>query len=53
MRHKLKNKTVGAGYTEITVEVKVSKNNTEFLEPLKETQFVDNVVLVEYTGDYA
>ncbi|MCL2388627.1 MAG: DUF4956 domain-containing protein [Defluviitaleaceae bacterium] len=53
IRHKLKNKTVSGEFTEITVEVKVSKNNTDFLNPLKQTEHVDNVVLVEYTGDYA
>ncbi|MCL1864172.1 MAG: DUF4956 domain-containing protein [Defluviitaleaceae bacterium] len=51
IRHKLKNKTVSAGYTELTMEVKVKRNNTDFIEPLKQT--ADNVVLVEYTGDYA
>jgi len=53
IRHKLKNKTIGAGYTELTMEVKVKGNNTDFMEPLKQTEHVDNVVLVEYTGDYA
>ncbi|MCL1884343.1 MAG: DUF4956 domain-containing protein [Defluviitaleaceae bacterium] len=53
IRHKLKNKTVSTGFTEITVEVKVRKNNTEFLDSFKQTENVDNVVLVEYTGDYA
>ncbi|MCL2249041.1 MAG: DUF4956 domain-containing protein [Oscillospiraceae bacterium] len=50
--HKLKNKTIGMGFTEMTVEVKVRKGDTSFLKPLKETNGVDNVVLVEYTGDY-
>jgi hypothetical protein len=53
IKHKLKNKTVSGDFTEMTVEVKVVKNNTNFLDPLKETDNVDNVVLVEYTGDYA
>jgi len=53
IKHKLKNKTVSGDFTEMTVEVKVVKNNTDFLNPLKETDNVDNVVLVEYTGDYA
>jgi len=53
IKHKLKNKTVSGDFTEMTVEVKVVKNNTAFLDPLKETDNVDNVVLVEYTGDYA
>ena len=51
--HKLKNKTIGMGFTELTVEVKVRKGDTSFLNSLKETNGVDNVVLVEYTGDYA
>jgi len=50
--HRLKNKTIGMGFTELTVEVKVRKGDTSFLKPLKETNGVDNVVLVEYTGDY-
>jgi hypothetical protein len=53
IKHKMKNKTVSGDFTEVTVEVKVHKNNTDFLNPLKETADVDNVVLVEYTGDYA
>jgi len=51
--HRLKNKTIGMGFTELTVEVKVRKGDTSFLGPLKETNGVDNVVLVEYTGDYS
>lgn len=53
MRHKLKNKTVNTEFTEMTVEVKVRKNDTAFMDALKNTPDVDNVVLVEYTGDYA
>jgi len=53
LKHKLKNKTVNRDFTELTVEVKVNKNDTAFLEPLRSTENVDNVVLVEYTGDYA
>jgi len=52
-KHKLKNKTISGDFTELTLELKISKNDTSFLEPLKETRDVDNVVLVEYTGDYA
>jgi len=53
LRYKLKNKTMGAGYTEITAEVKVRRNDTSFMEPLRQVENVENVVLVEYTGDYA
>jgi len=53
IRCKLKNKTLGMGYTEITVELKVHRNDTSFLAPLRETQNVENVILVEYSGDYS
>ena len=53
LNHKLKNKTMSHGYTEITSEVKVYRNDTSFLEALRKTQDVENVVLVEYTGDYS
>jgi len=53
IKNKLKNKTMNTGYTEITVEVKVSKGDTSFVEPLRKIPNVDSVVLVEFTGDYA
>ncbi|MCL2357204.1 MAG: DUF4956 domain-containing protein [Defluviitaleaceae bacterium] len=53
IRHKLKNKTATGDFTEITVEVKVRRNDTSFVETFRQVKNVDNVVLVEYTGDYA
>ena len=53
IKYKLKNKTIGTGFAEVTLEVKVRRNDTSFLEPLRQIQGVDSVVLVEYTGDYA
>ena len=53
IRRKLKNKTLTAGYTELTMEVKVRNNDTAFMETLRTTENVENVTLVEYTGDYA
>ncbi|MCL2047266.1 MAG: DUF4956 domain-containing protein [Defluviitaleaceae bacterium] len=53
IKYKLKNKTVGAGFTELTLELKAKNNDTSFIEPLKQIRYVDNVVMVEYTGDYA
>jgi len=53
INYKLKNKTIGKGFTEITIELKLKKNDSSFIEPLKQTPYVDNAVLVEYTGDYA
>lgn len=53
IKHKLKNKTVSNDFTEMTVEVKIRNNDSTILEPLRATENVENVVLVEYTGDYA
>ncbi|MCL2202685.1 MAG: DUF4956 domain-containing protein [Defluviitaleaceae bacterium] len=50
--YKLKNKTHSTDYTELTAEVKVKGNETAFLEPLRAIDGVDNVVLVEYTGEF-
>jgi len=53
LHFKLKNKTHTNEYTELTAEVKVKGNETAFLGPLREIEGVDNVMLVEYTGDFA
>jgi len=50
---KVKNKTLLTDSSELTAEVSVKKNNTAFLEPMRETEGVEGVTLVEYTGDYA
>ena len=53
IKYQLKNKTHNADFTELTAEVKIKGNEAAFLEPLRAIQGVDNVVLVEYTGDFA
>ncbi|MCL2189666.1 MAG: DUF4956 domain-containing protein [Defluviitaleaceae bacterium] len=53
IKYTLKNKTHNTEYTELTAEVKIKGNEAAFLQPLREIEGVDNVVLVEYTGDYA
>jgi hypothetical protein len=53
IKYKLKNKTIGKGFTEITIELRLKKNDTSIIEPIRNTPYVDNAVLVEYTGDYA
>ena len=53
LKYKLKNKTHGTGYAELTAEMKVKENESAFLEPLRAIDGVENVVLVEYTGDFA
>jgi len=53
MRYKLKNRTTSEKHREMTVEVKVHHNATAFVEALENTEDVNSVVLVEYTGDYS
>ena len=52
LRYKLKNKTIAGGGVELTLEVKVLKNNTSFVDPLQSLPGVNSAVLVEYAGDY-
>jgi len=52
LRCKLKNKTFSNGAVEMTVEVNVKRNNTEFMNPFTSAEFISNAVLVEYNGDY-
>jgi len=49
----IKNKTLQKESTELTVEIRVKKNDTSFLEAMRKTEGVNGVTLVEYTGDYA
>jgi hypothetical protein len=51
--YKLKNKTHNPSYTEFTAEVKIKQNEADFLAVFRGIDGVENVVLVEYTGDYA
>jgi len=53
LKAKVKNKTLLKESSEITAEVTVRRDDTSFLEPMRETEGVDSVTLVEYTGDYA
>ena len=53
LKANIKNKTLSDGSSEVTAEVRVQKNDTSFLEPIRQTEGVEGVTLVEYTGDYA
>jgi hypothetical protein len=53
LKARLKNKTAGKDFCEVTAEVRVRKGDTSFLETLRQTEGVEGVTLVEYTGDYA
>ncbi len=48
----LKSKTVKRGYIEITYEVRLGDNTSEFVNKLSDTDGVDKAVLVSYNGDY-
>jgi len=53
LRTKLKSKTVRKGFTELTVEITMRDDNTAFVQSISEIDGVNDVSLVNYTGDYA
>jgi len=52
LRYRLKNKASSNNDVELTVEVKVKLNDTEFLTDFTSAEFISSAVLVEYNGDY-
>jgi uncharacterized membrane protein YhiD involved in acid resistance len=52
LRYKLKNKTVAGSDVELTVEVHVKRNQTDFLAAFTSAEFVSGASLLEYNGDY-
>jgi len=50
---RVKNKTVSTAFSEITIEVRIRKGDTSFVEDINKAEGVDAVTLVEYTGDYS
>ena len=48
---KLRGKAKYKGANELTVDVKLKKGSTEFVDKLSATEGVESAVLVEYTGD--
>ena len=53
LKTKLKSKTVRKGFTELTVEITLRDDNTSFVQAISEIDGVNDVSLVNYTGDYA
>lgn len=53
IRYKLKNKSVARGQVELTLEVRVVRNQTDFMSPFTASEAVSSAMLVEYNGDYA
>jgi len=52
LRYRLKNKTFSNDTVELTVEVNVKRNRTEFMTPFTSSELISSAVLVEYSGDY-
>ncbi|WP_244297322.1 hypothetical protein [Brevibacillus antibioticus] len=53
MKYVLKSKTVHKEMVELIVEVKLTGDNTAFVQDISEVEGVKNVSLVSYAGDYA
>lgn len=51
-KYAVKSKTVARGYIEVTYEIRLKGDGTEFVNKLSATQGVDKAVLVSYNGDY-
>lgn len=48
----IKSKSAQAGQIELTYEVVLKNNNTDFITGLSEMEGVESAVLVSYNGDY-
>lgn len=53
LQSRLKSKTVRKEFTEITVEVSIRDDNTAFVNEINDIEGVEDVSLINYTGDYA
>lgn len=49
----LKSKSVKSGFTELTVEIRLTDDNTAFMKTIDQMEGVQSCSLVNYTGDYA
>ena len=52
MKYKLKSKTLTGDETELTVEIKISGNDTSDAARFKTVEGINGVTLVEYSGEY-
>ena len=48
----VKSKTVARGYIEVTYEIRLNADDTEFVNKVSASEGVDKAVLVSYNGDY-
>ncbi len=52
IRYKLKNKTQTGDRIELTIEVKIKKNDVSYVSRFNEIEGVESVTLLEYSGEY-
>lgn len=52
LQYRLKNKSTAGGNTELTLEVKVRRSRTDFMDALSSAECVSSATLVEYNGNY-
>lgn len=48
----VKSKTVRKGMIELNIEIRLKKDDTDFVNALSDMEGVDNVALISYNGDY-
>lgn len=53
MKYALKNKTIFRDNIELTLEMKLKSDDTEFVLALSKIEGVHSAALVNYTGDFA
>ncbi|MCL2019973.1 MAG: DUF4956 domain-containing protein [Oscillospiraceae bacterium] len=51
-RYKLKNKTTSGGNVELTIEIKIKRNQTDAIGKFNAVEGVEAVTLLEYNGDF-
>lgn len=52
IKYKLKNKTQTGSSIELTIEVKIKKNDTSYISRFNAIEGVESVTLLEYSGEY-
>jgi len=52
LRYQIKSKTIRKSDVELAVEVVVKNNNTAFLDTIKDLPSVNNVALIQFTGEF-
>ncbi len=50
---RLKSKTIRKDNVEMAIEVEVKNNNTAFMDAIKSLSTVNDLSLIQFTGEYA